>query len=249
MFFKYFEVSVVETKEELLASQRVRHTVYQKEKNWEAVSENARDECTLDRDSIHILVKSKTLNRHVGTIRLCINKSHNKLHFKEYFDDSEIDHSVADLTTKSNHVYCEVSRLSVIPAHRKKTSETSEDIGALERKLFKVCALALLASATIIFERLNLKAAVFLTEAKVARIGPREGFHFQRVGQDKELNGKRGLFVLRPEDLKQLKTGKSITSFLYRRLKNELALRQPLIPVGQYKKTSKPKLKKRNFDV
>jgi len=239
MFFKYFEVTVVETREELSAAQRVRHLVYQNEKNWLKQTNTARDACSLDEDSIHILVKSKSLDRYVGTVRLCINKKHNNLPFKSFYSDLEIDHSYVDLSNETDSVYCEISRLTIIKANRSKSKIENINISNFEKNLFKVCAPALLGAATVIFDKLNFKASVFMTETSVAKLGKKEGFNFHRIGEDKEHCGARGLYVIRASDLESMRKGSTISGFVYKKLLNKLSLNQPLIPVYEYNKATK----------
>lgn len=237
MFFKYFELSVAQTKQDLHKAQRIRHAVYQSEKGWEPKDSNARDVCPLDNDSVHILVKSISLNRHIGTIRLCINKSHNHLHFKDLYEDQEIDHSFVDLSDETDSVFCEISRLCIIPAHRKSSKngdDLSDTLPAHEKKLFRAVSLALLSASLVVIERLNLKAAVFLTDKKVAKLVKREGITFHKIGDEKELNGKRTLYVIRDCDIAQFKKLNSLSTHLLRLLEDKITLKQPLIPVFEY---------------
>ena len=239
-FFSYFEVIIANTKEHLLAAQRVRHDVYHKELEWGKDSQEAKDEDKLDCDSVHILIKSKSLNRFVGTVRLCINKHDNELSFKHFWSTNEIDHSFVDLSCETNNVYCELSRLSVTRANRKST-DVAHGLGLsmLEKKLYKGCSAALLGAATVVFESLNLDAVVFMTESHIVELGAKQGYNFHRIGEDKELHGQRGLYVLRQSDLKKLQKNNSLSAKMYKELKKKVTLPFPMVPVSTFNRVTK----------
>jgi hypothetical protein len=218
LFFKHFDFILVETKEDLAEAQTIRQEFYKTEQKT----------FPLDEDSVHILVRRIKDNKFIGTVKLCINKAHNSLNFKKYYDDIDIDHSYVDLSDETDAVYCEITN----PITTKEFSNTSikSDQNSIE--------LAMTTACIVIFEKLNLKSVVYITEKTNIKKLKLEGYNFHKVGSEQGGQTKQCLYVIRGSDLKNINKKKTLSSYMYKHLQKNLKFIHPLIPVCEYNKKS-----------
>jgi len=222
LFFKHFEFIIVETKEELEAAQKIRQEHY---KNIQKISKTA---SSLDKDSVHILVKRIKDNKYIGTVRLCINKAHNHLNFKKYYDDMEIDHSYVDLSDETDAVYCEITNPITIKSFNDSTLKSTQNS----------MNLAMISACIVLFKKLNLKSAAYITERAKLKSLKLEGYNFHKVGPEQGDQIKRCLYVIRDSDLKKIHKKKTESAYMYRHLEVKINFTHPLIPVCEYNQKS-----------
>jgi N-acyl amino acid synthase of PEP-CTERM/exosortase system len=199
-FAKYFDLSLAQSAEEHAAVYQVRYRVYCEEFGYEPMEAfmDRQETDAFDAQSVHCLVTHKESNRPAGCVRLVLVDDEDQLPMEQHSGDA-IDADFMRRFDHNRHTICEISRLAVDGAFRRRRGEDATQFGAHdsllfnddERRTFPLIAVALfLASASVadIYERPHLFA---IMEPFLPKILGRIGVNFERVGADFEFRGIR----------------------------------------------------------
>ncbi len=207
-FKRYFRVELVTTQSQEKQAYRVRYRVYCEEFNYEATDlfpeEMEVDE--FDEQSLHCLIIHKATGRAAGCVRLVpANEKHEGglLPLEKFCKDSLDMELINSLDIERNTV-CEISRLAVDTAFRRRPGETATRFGGpdsidctkQEQRTFSLIALsAFLAGGalTYITDKTNVFA---MMEPFLPRMLKRTGIAFDRVGSDTDYHGIRAPYFV-----------------------------------------------------
>ncbi|TCO74336.1 PEP-CTERM/exosortase system-associated acyltransferase [Chromatocurvus halotolerans] len=209
-FARYFELSLALTPAEKEAVYAVRYRVYCEEFGYEPIEAflDRQETDEFDNQSAHCLVTHKETGRPAGCVRLVFVEGDNRLPM-ELHSGGAIDADFMRRFDQTRGEICEISRLAVDGAFRRRRGEDASQFGAHdsflfndeERRTFPLIAVALfLASAAVadIQSRPNLFA---IMEPFLPKILGRIGVQFQRVGEDFQFRGVRAPYYANINDL------------------------------------------------
>ncbi len=210
-FVRYFRVELVTTEEQLKLAYGVRYRVYCEEFNYEATDlfPDKMESDEFDEQSLHCLIIHKATDRAAGCVRLVpVNKNHENglLPLEKFCKDSLDTEKIEKLNIDRNSV-CEISRLAVDGAFRRRPGETATRFGGIEsidctkqeQRTFSLIALsAFLAGGALTY--ITHKTNVFaMMEPFLPRLLKRTGIEFGRVGSDMDYHGIRAPYFVTPQ--------------------------------------------------
>lgn len=234
-FQTYFQVMLAYTPEQIELAQRIRYDVYCREFNFEK-EENCpggleKDE--YDQSSMHCLVVHKS-NTLAGCMRLVkIPKSDPGLLLPlEKFCSHSLRHETLHPSLQPRQTICEISRLAVHTAFRRRPGESASPLGSNrvmfseqlteeERRTFPLISIALIAASTalmVISDRPNL---FIMVEGWLAALLKRVGLDFVQVGEEIDYHGPRAAYFIEVEQMLRGMKGdlRQIYDFVYSSLK------------------------------
>ncbi len=210
-FERYFKIELVTTEAQAKQTYGVRYRVYCEEFNYEAIDlfpdEMETDE--FDAHSLHCLIIHKATERAAGCVRLVpANKNHqNGLLPLEKFCKESLDSELINSFNIDRNSVCEISRLAVDTAFRRRPGETATRFGVFdsidctkqEQRTFSLIALsAFLAGGALTY--LTNKTNVFaMMEPFLPRLLKRTGIVFEKVGKDVDYHGIRAPYFITPQ--------------------------------------------------
>lgn len=208
-FERYFRVELVTSKQQANEVYAVRYRVYCEEFQYEAtdVFPDKLEKDEFDDQSFHCRIIHKATGKTAGCVRLvpsCPEKENSLLPF-EKFCNQHLDDVLIDSFQLPNQTKCEISRLAVDSAFRRRPGETATrfgDFGSIdcsdqEQRTFSLIAVSGFLAATSI-ATLTQKSNVFaMMEPFLPRLLKRSGIVFEKVGSDIEYHGIRGLYLIR----------------------------------------------------
>ncbi|ATG91247.1 PEP-CTERM/exosortase system-associated acyltransferase [Methylomonas koyamae] len=207
-FSRYFKVSLAETVAQKQQVFRIRYRVYCEEFKYES-QEHFKDELEIDEYdqlSRHCLITHIHTGLPAGCVRLVPAlgaESEAPLPLERYCSNSLDRNTLASLQLDRNTV-CEISRLAVDGAFRRRTGESLTRFGeinglhfsAQEQRTFSTIAVACFFAATVLTE-IDRRTNVFaMMEPFLPRMMHRSGIDFQRVGKDIDYHGIRAPYFI-----------------------------------------------------
>jgi len=210
-FQHYFRVELVTTEEQAKQAFRVRYRVYCEEFNYEATDlfPDQMETDEFDEQSMHCLIIHQATERVAGCVRLVPAKEkyeNGMLPLEKFCKDTLDNKLIEDFHIKRNNV-CEISRLAVDGAFRRRPGETATRFGGIhsidctkqEQRTFSLIALsAFLAGGALTF--ITHKTDVFaMMEPFLPRLLKRTGIEFNRVGSDMDYHGIRAPYYITPQ--------------------------------------------------
>ena len=235
-FQTYFQVMLACTPEQIKLAQRIRYDVYCREFNFEK-EENCPgglEKDDYDQFSIHCLVIHKTNNTPAGCVRLVkVPKSNQGLLLPlEKFCGHSLRHETFHPSLQPRQTICEILRLAVHTAFRRRPGESASPLGANriifseqlteeERRTFPLISIALIAASTalmVISDRPNL---FIMAESWLATLLRRVGLDFVQIGEEIDYHGPRAAYFI---TVKQMLSGmkgdlRQLYGFVYDSLK------------------------------
>ena len=207
-FSRYFSVDIVNTREQKEHVFRIRYLVYCEEFKYEAV-ENFPDQMEIDeydRYSRHCLVTHRETGIPAGCVRLVPalgDRETTPLPLEKYCSDS-LDHQSINAMMLERQSVCEISRLAVASAFRRRSGEELTRFGKVdgvqfsqeEQRTFPSIAVACFFAATVLTEIENRTNAFAMMEPFLARMMHRSGIYFQRIGKDIDYHGVRAPYFI-----------------------------------------------------
>ncbi len=207
-FSRYFSVKLAESviqKEQVF---RIRYRVYCEEFKYESV-EHFPDQFEIDdydKFSRHCLITHLETGMPAGCVRLvsaigpCDEAP---LPFEKYCSNS-LDQTFIDSMELDRSTVCEISRLAVDGAFRRRTGETLTRFGeinglhfsAQEQRTFSLIAVACFLAATVLTQRENRTNVFAMMEPFLPRMMQRSGIDFHRVGKDIDYHGIRAPYFI-----------------------------------------------------
>ncbi|MBE0470269.1 MAG: PEP-CTERM/exosortase system-associated acyltransferase [Methyloprofundus sp.] len=223
-FTRYFRIEFVATDKQTKEAFGVRYRVYCQEFEYEATDvfpdKLERDE--FDEQSFHCLIIHKDTARTAGCVRLVPvneNKENGLLPFEKFCKKSLDTELIAELHLP-RETECEISRLAVDGAFRRRPGDAATRFGEIEsidctkqeQRTFSLIAVSAFLAATALTE-LTHKTNVFaMMEPFLPRLLKRSGICFERVGSDMDYHGIRAPYFIKTQsaldnmrpDLKEL---------------------------------------------
>lgn len=199
-FSRYFELSLALTRKQRDKVYEIRYRVYCEEFGYEPIStfSNGQEIDEFDCQSIHCLVTHKASGLPAGCVRIVLVEGSDHMPMEVHAADS-IDHVFIDSFQDRRATVCEVSRLAVDTAFRRRHRDWETRLGNIEKvdfnasetRSFPLIALALMLGAGAAADALGRINCFAIMEPSLAVLMKRAGIHFVRIGTDFEFRGKR----------------------------------------------------------
>jgi len=207
-FDRYFkiEMAVSETQKRLVYG--IRYRVYCEEFKYEAVDlfPNKLEEDEYDQESRHCLIIHRGSGLPAGCVRLVPATGPSDIAPLplEKYCRSSLDYEFIDRINLDRSTVCEISRLAVDTAFRRRTGETLTRFGeinglyvsAQEQRTFSLIAVACFLAATALTEIDNRTNVFAMMEPFLPRMMHRSGIDFQRVGTEMDYHGIRAPYFI-----------------------------------------------------
>jgi N-acyl amino acid synthase of PEP-CTERM/exosortase system len=207
-FERYFKVEIALTEAQQKQVYGVRYRVYCEEFKYEAVDlfPDQLEVDEYDQFSRHCLIVHRETGLTAGCVRMVpalgdILQAPLPL---EKYCASSIDKECIDNLSLDRQTVCEISRLAVDGAFRRRTGENLTRFGKIEglhfsiqeQRTFSLIAVACFLAATALTE-MDKRTNVFaMMEPFLPRLMDRSGIHFQRVGRDIDYHGIRAPYFI-----------------------------------------------------
>lgn len=205
-FSHYLKPQLAQT--ELLKQQvyQLRHQVYCEELHYEEVNPDHIEQDEFDNRAVHCLIRHLSSNTLAGTLRLIVTHNDNELLPMEKF----CPHAITDETLKPRnflpHQICELSRLAVPLAFRKRQADqfSGGATGAIneqvfstqELRFFPYIAISLYMSAIAMCYKTRRVHIFVMMEPRLARSLNFVGIRFTQIGPPVDYHGKRAAFYI-----------------------------------------------------
>lgn len=201
-FQRYFTVEYAATPEQKAEVYSIRYRVYCEEFKYEPIDRfPAKKEWdAFDDISLHCLVRHKATNWGAACVRLVPagNKGISHLPMEAFCGD-KLDRKLLDSLHLNRETICEVSRLAVDGAFRRRAGEGRTRFGDLdaidcsfhERRTFSLISVAAYLAATSLTEITGMTMAFAMMEPFLPRLLAKSGIDFEKVGGEVDYHGLR----------------------------------------------------------
>lgn len=235
-FQTYFQIMLAYTPEQIELAQRIRYDVYCREFNFEK-EENCpggleKDE--YDQSSLHCLVIHKASNTPAGCVRLVKipNDNPTLLLPLEKFCGHSLRHETLHPSLQPRQTICEISRLAVHTAFRRRPGESASPLGSNrvmfseqlteeEWRTFPLISVALIAASTALMVISDRPSLFIMVESWLAVLLRRMGLDFVQVGEKIDYHGPRAAYFITVEQMLRGMKGdlRQLYGFVYTSLK------------------------------
>jgi N-acyl amino acid synthase of PEP-CTERM/exosortase system len=210
-FLQYFTIDLATTPAQKKSVYKIRYRVYCEEFGYEPAHRfpEKMEYDAYDDHSLHCLITNISSGKSAGCVRLIQttdNRTNDFLPFEKSCAESLDTEFIRGLNLDRKRV-CEISRLAVDAAFRRRAGEARTrfgDVDALnfthqERRTFALIAVAGFLAATALSD-LACRTNVFaMMEPFLPRLLKRSGIIFQKVGKDIEYHGLRAPYFIRTQ--------------------------------------------------
>lgn len=207
-FQRYFSVKYAATPELKHDVFRTRFSVYCREFGYEPL-DHFPDEMEFDDFddvSLHCLIQHKETGMPAGCVRLVpasTDAQPAQMPFERYCMDS-LDHAFIESLHLQRDTECEISRLAVDGAFRRRQSESLDrygnanglKFGEEEQRVFPLIAVSAFLAATSLTLQTSRPNAFAMMEPFLPRLLARSGLLFERAGQDIDYHGIRAPYFI-----------------------------------------------------
>lgn len=201
-FRQYFSVNLAVTPEQKQAVYRIRYSVYCEEFSYESTDNfpHKQEFDSFDESSLHCLITHKGTGRPAGCVRVVIAGSGGKaLLPMEMFCAKSFDREVMNRLIVRRDTLCEVSRLAVDGAFRRRAGEARTrfgdvdaiDCSHVERRTFSLISVAAFLAATALTDLTGRTSVFAMMEPFLPKLLKRSGIIFQKVGEEIDYHGLR----------------------------------------------------------
>ena len=211
-FLQYFTVDLATTQAQKESVYNIRYHVYCEEFKYEPMDrfpdKLEYDAC--DDHSLHCLVTHISSGKPAGCVRLIQTTDDNCdiLPFEEVCAES-LDYEFIRGLNLDRKTVCEISRLAVDSAFRRRADETQTRFGGVdamdcshhEQRAFGLIAVAGLLGATALSDLTGRSNAFAMMESFLPRLLKRSGIIFQQVGEKIEYHGIRAPFFITTQSM------------------------------------------------
>jgi len=223
-FLRYFDVQFASSKEDLSAVFAIRYRVYCEEFSYEPAEAfpDREEKDEFDACSMHALIQHKSSGLPAGCVRMVVPTGEggaDPLPFEKNCAGS-LDEALLEELRPERARVCEISRLAVDGAFRRRSGENVTRFGEIEgldcsqqeRRTFSLIAVTCFLAATALTSISGRTDVFAMMEPFLPRLLERSGILFRRVGQDIDYHGMRAPYFIRTEsalesmrpDLKEL---------------------------------------------
>lgn len=212
-FALYFRIELVTSRLQAKEVYGVRYRVYCEEFKYEAtdVFPDKLETDEFDGQSLHILIIHKATGRAAGCVRVvpvCEDIENGLLPFEKYCKQCLDEDLISSLRLQSN-TKCEISRLAVDGAFRRRPGEKATRFGEVdsidctkqEQRTFSLIAVAGLLAATAVTELTGTSNAFAMMEPFLPRLLKRSGIFFERIGGDMDYHGIRAPYFITTQSM------------------------------------------------
>lgn len=238
-FNQYFELAPAITQHQRNMVYQIRYRVYCEEFGYESTETFSNHEETdeFDDQSLHCLVTHRDSGVPVGCVRVVMVEGNNMMPMELHAGQSinrNFMHGFAD----RRNVLCEISRLAVDGAFRRRRREQESPVGNVDalgadewkRRTFPLITLSLMVGAGALADLLGRRHCVAIMEPFLPVMMRRAGIHFRRVGEDFQFRGVRAPYYCNIEELFDTAPAELRQYFFAMRAQFETALHaQPMI--------------------
>lgn len=209
-FDRYFELAVATTHQQRNMVYQIRYRVYCEEFKYESsaafIDQKESDE--FDNQSLHCLVTHRVTGLPVGCVRVVMVEGNDSMSMEQHVGDSIDQDFIGGFSGRRNFI-CEVSRLAVDGAFRRRSREQETRFGNMdsavdrewERRALPLIALSLMVGAGALADALGRKHCFAIMEPFLPVMMRRFGIYFRRVGKDFEFRGVRAAYYANTEEL------------------------------------------------
>lgn len=207
-FLQYFQVELATSDEDKQAVFEVRYRVYCEEFKYEP-GENFPDRGEYDEydgSSLHCLIRHKSSNMAAGCVRLVPAIDSEPLPFEKYCSES-VDTTFVDKLNLDRSRLCEISRLAVDGAFRRRSGEAltrfgevdAMDCSAAEKRSFSLIAIAGFLASTALTDLSGRDDVFAMMEPFLPRLMKRSGIAFESAGKTINYHGERALYYIKTQ--------------------------------------------------
>ncbi len=210
-FQLYFSVELALTPEQKKEVYRIRYRVYCDEFRFERADRfpNKQEYDDYDEHALHCLITHKSTGLSAGCVRLVPALGgiiETPLPFEKFCPESLDREFINNLNLDRNTV-CEVSRLAVDGAFRRRSGEAWTRYGKVEnvrcspheQRTFALIAVAGFLAATALTDLTGRTNVFAMMEPFLPRLLKRSGILFQRAGRDINYHGTRAPYFIRTQ--------------------------------------------------
>lgn len=195
VFARRFELVIAHSDAARERAFALRHRVFREELKYQLGSDRAfleHDE--YDQNSVLCLLKHRESGLDAGCLRVVlVPDAFKKLPFEEYYDLALLTSPLSPRTFERSEI-CEVSRLAVHPAFRKKSADPGERGWRHESPA--MISLSLFLAATALVGLLGTPNVFAVLEPKFNRMLGAAGLRFEQIGEIIEYCGKRAPYYI-----------------------------------------------------
>ncbi len=212
-FSQYLKPQLASTEELRHEVYKLRHNVYCEELHFEDVKASYEETDEFDGRAIHCFVRHISSNNLAGTVRLITSAKADELLPIEQFCSHAITEAGVSPAHFGRHEICEISRLAVPAAFRKReidkyagaaTGAINEQVfSQTELRCFPYIAICLYLSAAAMSYKTRRYHVFVMMEPRLARSLQFVGINFKQLGQPIEFHGKRAAYYIDSRELKK----------------------------------------------
>lgn len=212
-FSTYLQPQIAKT--DLLKQEvyKLRYQVYCEELHFEETNSNHIEHDEFDARSIHCFIRHLNSGTLAGTLRLIATRNENELLPMEKFCPQAITDEHLRPRNFLPHQVCEISRLAVPLAFRKRqidqfagsaTGVINElTFSTQELRLFPYIAICLYLSAIALCHKNRIHHVFVMMEPRLARSLKFVGINFTQIGEPVEYHGKRAAYYVDVRELRK----------------------------------------------
>jgi len=192
---------------------KLRHQVYCEELHFEDVRDGYEEFDEFDSRSIHCFIRHLTTSQLAGTVRLITSHQPEQLLPMEQFCSHAVKDPVLDPRKFPRDQICEMSRLAVPAAFRKRQIDKFAGVatGAIDESTFSVTelrcfpfiAVSLYMSAAAMSYKTKRYHVFVMMEPRLARSLSFVGINFTKIGDTIEFHGQRAPYYIDSRTLKK----------------------------------------------
>ena len=208
-FNRFFSVKMVDSPQLLEQAQRIRFSVYCEEFGYENphAFPDRRETDEYDAQATHALIVHRATSTAAGCVRMVPTLKASPqaaLPFEKFCCDS-LDHGFVDSLDLDRATVCEISRLAVHNAFRRRGAKEHQtrfghveelNFSPQERRTLPIIAVSAYLAATAITDESGHTNVFAMMEPFLPRLMSRSGINFQRAGKDIEYHGIRAPYFI-----------------------------------------------------
>jgi len=207
-FLNYFDVDLVTSAQQMDQVGHLRYRVYCEEFGYEPASAfpDKRETDQFDAYSVHCIVTHRRSKHAAGCVRMICASDDHALPLETYCLENVFVEYMDSLKGDRDRV-CEVSRLAVDPAFRKRPGEDHTQLGEFnamdcthqEQRTFSLIAIAAILAGFAISSLSNRTEIFTMMEPNLPRLLRRAGIPVAQAGEVTEYHGQRSPYFISTE--------------------------------------------------